>query len=269
MGNGLRSGTRRIGSIYAVVLAAFAVFSHGASAIDVWDQATIKDNTAASTQNYLNGPVGVNAQTHDLEAIGGVADEDWYIVEVEPGRSYAIAVTTITGDVDTSQTDFLQRFDATGGTLLQSHGGSGPGFRTLRWISSNSGYERIRVKGQPTSSARSQYSIVSQLSTYFCPRYNNSGSQVSVLIMQNISSFSCPATVYFLDEAGNTLATDSSTIAANATRVFAVGSLPALVGTRGSARIAHTCSAYVFKAKLVALEPATGFSFDTMCDARR
>jgi len=251
----------------ALFALAAALLPVAAPAIDVWDQASVKDNTAATTANYLNGPVGINVQTHDLEAIGGVADEDWYIFEVEVGRSYAVTVTTNTGDVDATQADFLQRYDVTGTTLLQSQTGS-PTFRTLRWISGAGGFERIRVKGQTTSSANSQYSIIVQSSTYWCPRYNNSGSQASVLILQNITSFPCTHTITFMDEAGNELATDSSTLAGNATKVLAVGSIPALVGTKGSARIAHSCTAFAFKGKLVALEPSTGFSFDTLCDHR-
>lgn len=236
-------------------------------AIDAWDAASITDGTAGSTRNYLNGPTGANVQVHDLEKAGGGVAEDWYIVEVEAGRSYAITIAGITGDVDMSSPDFLGRYDETGTTLLQIQGGD-PNFRTLRWIAPSTGYNLVRVRGQPGASAASQYTIVAQASTYYCSRFNNAGTQISVMILQNTSTFACTYVATFQDEAGNALATDTTPLPGNATKVLALSSLPALVGAKGSVRIAHTCNARVFKGKVVALEPATGFSFDTPCEHR-
>jgi hypothetical protein len=39
-------------------------------------------------------------------------------------------------------------------------------------------------------------------------------------------------------------------------------------GTSGSIQIAHTCGYGKVQAKVVALEPATGFTFDTACSPR-
>ena len=50
--------------------------------------------------------------------------------------------------------------------------------------------------------------------------------------------------------------------------VIATATVPGVGGTSGSAFIAHSCGFGGLNAKVVALEPATGFSFDTTCATR-
>jgi len=235
-----------------------------AFAVDIWDEADVKDNSATTTINQLqNG----EWQDHDLEAVGGIADQDWYVVGVAAGRSYQVSVGQLTGDVPISNSDFLTLWDSTGTTLFIT-AASGTTGKSFRWISDSTGSPRVRVKGSDTTTSKSQYSIVLNETTLFCPRFNSSGTQVSVLILQNTVTSSCDVTVSFFNEAGVLLGTYATTVASYATMVLPAASVPNVSGQKGSAQVASLCNLGSLKGKLVALEPATGFSFDTMCETR-
>jgi len=247
----------------AIAMAA-AVVSFPASAIDEWDAAVVKDNTASTTKNELQRGTW---QYHDLEAIGGVADEDWFVMPVTASRAYQIAVSEGTGDTPIANADFLELYDATGTTLIAT-AGAGTTSRVIRFYSNAPSY-RIRVKGNANSPATARYGIAFFESSMYCPRWNNTGSQISVLIVQNVTNSPCTVDVNFQDDTGVYLKTVNGT--ANGLGLFIVNTstVPELVGKRGNANLAAaSCSSSALKAKLVALEPSTGFSFDTLCERR-
>ncbi|OGP89414.1 MAG: hypothetical protein A2157_13180 [Deltaproteobacteria bacterium RBG_16_47_11] len=250
-----------VGAVLVVVLHLLAA---SALAIDIWDEATIKDNSAGSTINQLQYGV---LQTHDLEAVGGVADEDWYVIAQGIGRSYQVTVTQLTGDVPISNADFLTLWDSTGTTLYITAGAGTTG-KTFRWIASASATPRVCVKGSSTTTSKSQYSIVFDETTLSCPRFNNAGTQVSVLIIQNTFTTACDVTVRFFNEAGALLGTHDAPVGAYATLVLPAASVPNISGQKGSVQVSNYCNVGSLKGKLVALEPATGFSFDTICETR-
>lgn len=237
---------------------------------DEWDQAGVRDNTAATTRNELKAGVW---QTHDLQSTLAAADEDWYVLKVTPFRSYEVVVGQVTGDTPIGNADFLELYDATGTTLLATAaGGAGSTEKFLRFNSAAASELRVRVKGSIGSGGATMhttYAISYHESTMYCPRFNNAGSQLSVLLVQNTTAGACTVDVGFYDESGASLATFSGSASASGMIVLPVSSIPALVGAKGSVQIdATSCSPTALKAKLSALEPSTGFSFDTLC-ARR
>lgn len=245
-----------------LVLGSWLAFS--ALAADEWDPS---DDTAASTRNEVTR---VDWQRHDLEARGGVADEDWFIYFPTAGRTFQVLVTQIAGDVPYANPDFLQIFAADGSTLLFGTAATGQHFARIRWQAANSNAVFVRVKGNANTPASARYSIVFTETTLYCPRYNNSGSQVSVLIVQNVSGGACQVAANFFDEAGSVVGSQSQNIAASALWVLPTASVPNVAGTKGSIQIGNAfCSPSALKAKAVALEPATGFSFDTPCERRQ
>jgi hypothetical protein len=112
-----------------------------------------------------------------------------------------------------------------------------------------------------------QYTIVFRDTTLFCPRYNNTNGQISVLLVQAApeGANSCSFTARFFDEAGMAVGSQVGTLGEAELRVIPAPAVPGVANTKGSARVTHTCGLNRIKAKLVALEPATGFSFDTPC----
>ena len=94
-------------------------------------------------------------------------------------------------------------------------------------------------------------------------RFNNSGTQVTVLLTQNVAPVTVNATAFFFNAAGTQLATQPLTIAANALNVLPLSTVGGLSGQSGSLRITHDGGYGGLNVKTVALEPSTGFSFDT------
>jgi hypothetical protein len=237
-------------------------------ATDDWDAAAIKDNTAGTTRNEPQRGV---TQYHDLQAVGGVADEDWYVLPVSSQRAYQVFVGEVSGDTPIDNADFLELYDATGTTLIATAtAAAGATGKVIRFFSGNASNFKVRVKGNTNSTATARYGFSWSEGTYYCPRYNQSGTQVSVLIVQNATNGNCGVAVDFYDEAANYLGTanPAAPLPWGGMWVLPVGSVAGLPGTKGSMRVHSFCSPSGLKIKAVALEPSTGFSFDTICERR-
>lgn len=234
--------------------------------VDAWDAATVKDNTAASTRNELSRG---EWQTHDLEAIAAVADEDWFVIAVTPFRTHQVAVLQVTGDTPIDNSDFLELWDSTGTTLVQTaSGGPGATDKVIRWAGDASTSYRIRVKGNTNSTANAKYSIVYSETTLYCSRFNQSGTQASVVIIQNTTNSTCNMFISFLAENGSFIGGQNASALGAGMVVLPAASVTNVPGTKGSVQILPTCSPSALKAKVVAVEPATGFSFDSLCTTR-
>src|SRR5262245_42649893 len=115
--NALRKGglwmRARIG---AAVLTAVLALAGRVHAADPWDLApgALGDDSAIETSNALEHG---SEQVHDVEALGAIADEDWYTVGAEPRTSHEVVIDDIGGEVLPFS---LERRDASGLTVLQS-----------------------------------------------------------------------------------------------------------------------------------------------------
>jgi hypothetical protein len=116
-----------------------------------------------------------------------------------------------------------------------------------------------------TCGANDQYRIRAYDTTLTLPRFNNGGGQVTVLILQNPSGSTVLGFVHALSNAGTVLGTFSFALQPYATGVtnLATVSGGVLNGQSGSLIIPHTGRYGVLAGKAVAVEPATGFTFDT------
>jgi len=199
---------------------------------------------------------------------GGAADEDVYRVSAKPFSSYEAVVDSTSGDIGpTLQVDRI----VTGSTtVLQSSVPVGVGFtRSIRWrntTNAENNAEAIRVRsGQCTTNcgADDVYFIRGYETTYSVPRFNNFGTQVTVLLLQNPTNYTITGDIYFWDTAGTLVATQGFTLAAKNLSVLNTSTVPGANGVGGAVTIAHDGRYGDLSAKTVALEPATGFSFDS------
>jgi hypothetical protein len=252
----------------AVVLAAIP----GRSA-DRWDSGTLNDDDGpVNNPNEL--PHGAS-QIHDLQATGSPPDEDWLQVRVRSRRSYEVRVSGISGvywsalDGPACLAGFcarLERVDSAG-TVLQGAimlEGSSRAV-TVRWIASATGGAFLRAMG-PSGTAlgtSDEYEVEFFDTTYAVPRFNNSSSQTTVLIVQNLRATTVLGNIDFYNAAGTLLHVAPLVLDAGATAVLNTAGLPALAGQSGSVLIAHGGGWGALAGKAVALEPATGFTFDT------
>jgi len=149
--------------------------------------------------------------------------------------------------------------DGTGGTLESND-------RSVRWIATaNTLGEYVRVKGATTitEGPSDVYTIRFWDTTYSVPRWNNSSGQVTVFLIQNLVQAPVTVNVDFYNAAGLQLASTGTTLQPHGLFVFNTGTVPQLANQAGHAYVSHTAGYGGLAGKAVALEPATGFSFDT------
>ena len=241
-----------------------------ASATDYWDLSSNNDNGITTRTNLLHGA----SQQHDLEANPGpVADEDWYGATQYPRYSYEAVIDAAGGDLNIQDVTNFQRLDF-GGTVTQTSeeanvGSFGSGL-ALRWQSTATGVEGVFLRFRSpscgaTCGPEDQYRIRFYDTTIAVPRFNNAASQVTVLIVQNPTGWTrnIAGTVYFYSATGALLGSTTFSLPANAALVLNTATVPNMAGASGTITIAHDGGYGNLAVKSVALEPATGFSFDS------
>jgi len=236
----------------------------GPAGADVWDVQTKSDNTSATGNELVHG----SDQIHDLGALPGpAADEDWYWLSIKPFSSYEVVVDGVSGDVGPPL--LVDRVLADG-TVFGSAVPVGLGFaRSMRFHNPNGvvvedKYIRVKSGGCTTTcTSNDAYRLRFYETTAAVPRFNDSGSQVTVLLLQNPASGAITGTAYFWDPDGALLASPGFTIAARSTLVLDTSTLPGLAGQSGSVTIGHDARYGELSGKTVAVAPAEGFSFDS------
>jgi hypothetical protein len=238
---------------------------------DRWDLGTLNNDDSSSTPNEV--PHGAS-QVHDLEATGSPADQDWFNVRVRDRHSYEARVSGVSGVVFSSLDGppcvagfcaSLERVNAVGAVLQSAvmlEGGTHA--VALRWIASATGGALLRVTGNGMAMGTwDAYELEFFDTTYAVPRFNNSASQTTVLIVQNLRASTVLGNIDFYNAAGTLLHAEPLVLNARATVVLNTAGLPALAGQSGSVLVAHGGGWGALAGKAVALEPATGFTFDT------
>jgi hypothetical protein len=232
-------------------------------AIDVWDQATEDDNGSGTDNGLIHG----TEQLHDLCAEGVVADQDWYTLTYASRSSYEVLIDGTTCDMNLTTSD-VSRIGSDGVTPLQNSVGLAGYSVVLRWQNNTATSETnfIRVFGAScgtTCSSNDQYRIRMYETTYAIPRFNNSATQITVLLVSNMSPQTCTADFHFYTASGAYLGSTSNVYSVRELFVLNSSTLGFAAGTSGSIMISHTCGYGGLAGKVVSLEPATGFTFDT------
>jgi hypothetical protein len=107
------------------------------------------------------------------------------------------------------------------------------------------------------------YRIRAYETTYSVPRFNNADTQVTVLLLQNPTTDTISGEVYFRISSGALVAVQAFGLGPKETMVFNTATLPGANGVSGAITIAHDGRYGDLSGKTVALEPSTGFSFDS------
>lgn len=261
--------TRKIA--LALALAGTLGLARGARP-DVWDTSVDNDN-GNNTDNQITHGL---TQVHDLGALPGpVPDEDWYYLIQEPFSSYEVLCDGFTGDVSAAFPNTLQRVDAGGGALQDSadYGSSQSFARSLRFANNTSFAitdQWVRVGNADcgtTCGPQDQYRIRAWETTIAVPRYNNAAGQVTVLIIQNPGELAVSGNARLWTTAGGLtpVTTVPFSLPAREAAVINLATVNggAANGTGGTITITNNARYGQLAVKAVALEPATGFSFDS------
>ena len=237
------------------------------AAADVWDVQGDHDNNQGTDNELIHGSI----QLHDLGVLtGSVADEDWYLVGQQPYSSYELVVDGVSGDVNDKGVEVL-RLDS---TLLPIQTSlpitAGLDYaRSLRWENTRAVFYRddfLRIKSSNCTTdcgPDDQYRVRFYETTFAIPRFNVAGGQLTVLLIQNPTANSASGRAYFWNTTGGLEHTQAFTVGPHALYSLSLSTIPILVGKSGTITVSHDARYGELVGKSVALEPATGFSFDT------
>jgi hypothetical protein len=185
-----------------------------------------------------------------------------------PHASYELVVDGLAGDVGSSG-PLLRRLASDLSTVLQDSLPAGSGkSRTLAWENATGSavqgeYLTVQSAGCSACAASDAYRIRTYETTASIPRFNNSGSQVSVVVLENGGGRPVTGHVNFWSSLGALLASPAFTLAPRATLALSTATVGGLAGQSGSVTVSHDGRYGDLAGKAVAVEPATGFTFDT------
>ena len=176
----------------------------------------------------------------DLAAVSGVADRDLFRLRQQPYASYEVVVDAASGDVGAGQGPALDRVAADGSTILQSAQaiGTGPA-RSLRWMNTSGAVvdvEQVRVQSASCTTdcdAADAYRLRAYETTYAVPRFNNSATQITVLVIQNPTSQPVAARLAFWSTAGALLLEQPLVLNPHGSLSLNTSGLPGLAGQGG------------------------------------
>ena len=200
---------------------------------------------------------------------GPIADRDDYRLAQSPYSSYEVVLDAVSGDAAPDAT--LERIAADGTTVLGVGDPVGTGAaQTLRFtnaIGATVGTQYLRVRGASCGTACGSddtYRIRLYETTGRIPRFNNTASQITVLILQNTTGGIVTAEAHFWGTDGQLLLTQSLLTQPRGTIVFNTAN----AGNSGSITVTHNGPYGALAGKAVSLEPSTGFSFDSPMAAK-
>ena len=244
--------------VTAAVFCGLAAGVGTARGADEWEGG---DNSCTTTGATLAHGV---RQTHDLEGAAPAFDVDWALVQQRAYRSYEVRLASST--LTFAQTSTLQLSACPTGVLQAAVPFEGAAWDAvgLRWLSTGDGSVYTRTTAGSTQTARSRYEIQLLETTYACPRFNNSATQQTILLVQNTRAETVTGQIHFFRADGTLRHSEPFTIAARGLLVLNTSAVAALAGQSGSALVAHDGGYGALAGKAVSLEPATGFAFDTL-----
>ena len=208
--------------------------------------------------------------SHGSRLRGGFAGgADLYVLST-PGRtSWEVVLDEVSGDASGPGGPSLQRVDNNLTSVLQDSTAVGAASaRTLRWQNTiglaESSYVRVASTQCTTNCGPDDtYRLRAYETTLQVPRFNNAGSQVTVLVLQNPTNATISGTASFWGSGSVLLGAHTFTLAARASQAISTAGITGVAGQSGGITITHNGRYGELVGKAVALEPATGFSFDT------
>jgi len=209
----------------------------------------------------------------DLTADLAGGTPDLYRLSQRPLGSYEVLLDSVSGDAVPGL--LLERLASDNSTVLQTAAPVGTGSAlSLRWENTVAGTvngQHLRLQS-PACGAGCGPDDVYRLrvyeTTFSIARFNNAGSQVTVILAQNRTAQPVSGRIHFWGVTGSPLVSQPFTLAPRTTLVLNTSTLPAVQGQGGSVTVAHDAPYGALAGKTVALEPATGFSFDSPLEPR-
>jgi hypothetical protein len=191
-----------------------------------------------------------------------------------PYSSWEAVVDGTSADIDAGSGPSLVLLDADLTTVLQSSLPAGLG--TARRLSvvnataaTDTDYVEVRSLGCSTDCGPDDvYRIRARETTLSAPRFNNTGGQVTVALLQERSALTISGTLWFWSAGGVLVGSQPFSLPPRQTLVLNTTTVAGVAGQSGAVTVTHDGPFGGLAGKTVALEPATGFSFDTPLEFR-
>ena len=246
----------------------------------------LPDPDSTNNQPIVSTPVVVPAPVLELghgseifgssEATEGVAGDRMRILQ-QPYASYEVVVDATSGDIVGPSGVLLERVGVAHDPPLQSAAAIGVGpSRSLRFVNASSAavtdeLVRVRTGVWPVpGDGNDVWALRARETTYAVPRFNNSATQVTVLLVQNPTTSSVQATAHLWSPGGALVGTHGPVdIPARGLLVLDTRDVPGAAAASGSITLVHDAPYGALAGKAVAVEPETGFSFDSPLEPRR
>jgi Calx-beta domain-containing protein len=202
-----------------------------------------------------------------VRSLQGTSGQETFRLAQAPRTSYEVLVDAASGDISPA---VLERLAADQSTVAQGSSAVGTGTgRRLAWHNTSASVvsnQALRVRSTGCTTAcgpEDTFRVRAWDTTYTVPRFNNSGTQGTVLIVQNATERALAGRAYFWSAAGTLLGSHAFALNPHATLVLNTATVAGVAGQGGSVTLAHDGGYGALAGKAVALEPATGFSFDS------
>ena len=285
-------GTADSGADYAAA-SNQATFAPGALTqnvtVNVNGDGTTEPNEAffLNLQNPVDGSVGVasgvgtirndDGTTPVVRELGhgaGVRDgftatADIFSVALPARTSWEVIVDESSGDAGGASGPAVQQVDNDRTTVLQNSTAAGFGAaRSLRLqnTSASGTANYVRVASSQCSAdcgPDDRYRIRAYETTLRTPRFNNAGSQFTVVVLQNTVTATVAGTIYFWGPSGAFLGSQSFSLPGRGLLSLNTATVPGVAGQGGAITIVHDGRYADLSGKAVSLDPAAGFSFDS------
>lgn len=198
-----------------------------------------------------------------------------YLLARPAASSWEVMVDAASGDVGAGQGPSLARLAPDLSTVLQGSVPVGTGSaRRLAVVNALTipvtDYVEVRSAGcSTTCGADDVYRVTARETTLAAPRFNNSGGQGTVLVLQERAGTGVQGTVWFWSAGGLLLGSHPFALDPRQSLVLNTTTVAGVAGQGGAVTVTHDGPYGGLAGKAVALDPAAGFSFDTPLEARR
>ena len=267
------SGTVDAGATGTLANTVLASVGAGVSELDASNNAaTDVDNLTLASLSEL---VHATRTVRSLQAQPGPLETKDYFWVNQPARSsFEVLVDGSTGSISSGDGPGLDLLAGDATTVVVSSVPAAAGSaRSLRFENAGSvprSDELVRVQSNGCTTdcgPDALYRVRAWDTSYRLPRFNNSSSQVTVLLIRNNTSASVSGHVWFWGASGATLGSDAFSIVPHGLLVLNTSSV--VPAGSGSATVSHDAPYGGLTGKSVSVEPATGFAFDTPLEPRR
>ena len=248
-----------------------------AARADVWDETAQNDDTSESTVNEL---LHGSDQVHDLAGKAGntIPDVDWFRLQVPFDTAFEVVVDELAGGIGgPGNAPIVEIAENTPAGMAFVLARPVTAFGAARRIASSyatggAGEKEyyVRVRGAACGAActaSSRYRIRMLDTTLRVPRFNTTGGQSTVLVLQNPTNETQGLSIYAFGVNGDQVGGFVAFLRAKEVAALNLASF-GLTNQAGGLQILNIAPYGALTGKTVQLDPATGFVFETAAGYR-